>query len=225
MKTAEQMNSNREDKNCYIVGAGESNPLSFIPKEKDLVIAADGGYDHLIKSGINPNIALGDFDSLGYIPKGIEIIKHPAVKNDTDTMLAVKYAYDLGYRRFVFFCCLGNALDHTLANIQIGQWLSNKNAVGIFAGNGYCLTTLKNGKIEFDEKCKGRISVFSVGSKALGVTEKGLRYSLDNAEISTDFPLGVSNEFTGKKSIISVDSGTLLIFWEGKFTDCTHSDL
>ena len=55
------------------------------------------------------------------------------------------------------------------------------------------------------------ISVFAFGDDAHGVTEKGLKYSMENGVIARDFPIGVSNEFTGNDVIIEVKDGTLLI--------------
>ena len=49
---------------CYIFGAGEFAPCEITLTENDLVIAADGGYDHLIGLGLRADIALGDFDSV-----------------------------------------------------------------------------------------------------------------------------------------------------------------
>ena len=79
---------------CYIVGAGDfASP--FAPKEDDLVIAADGGYDHLIKFGIRCDILLGDLDSIREVPKKIETVTFPVRKDETDSFLA----YREGVRR------------------------------------------------------------------------------------------------------------------------------
>ena len=73
---------------------------------------------------------------------------------------------------------------------------------------------LKNGTVEFDENAKGDISVFAYSDICTGVTEKGLKYSLDDAEMTNRFPIGVSNSFTGKPANITVKDGTLLIIVE-----------
>ena len=76
-------------KTCYIFSAAEGLPNNFKKGKDHIVIAADGGYNHLLNLDIKPDIVLGDFDSLGFVPETSEIIKHPVKKDDTDTLLAV----------------------------------------------------------------------------------------------------------------------------------------
>ena len=73
---------------CVIFCAGEFDRLINPLEKGDIVIAADGGVKHTQTLGIMPDIILGDFDSLGYVPQGSEL--HPVEKDDTDAMLAAK---------------------------------------------------------------------------------------------------------------------------------------
>ena len=70
---------------------------------------------------------------------------------------------------------------------------------------------IKDSEIEFPSKENGFISVFSLSDKSEGVTISGLKYEIENAELTNNFPLGVSNEYIGKPSKISVKKGILLI--------------
>lgn len=57
------------------------------------------------------------------------------------------------------------------------------------------------------------VSVFCHGDRAEGVTLTGLSYPLDGADLTGDFPLGVSNRrLEGRPAAVSVRRGTLLIF-------------
>ena len=57
------------------------------------------------------------------------------------------------------------------------------------------------------------VSVFCHGDRAEGVTLTGLSSPLDGADLTGDFPLGVSNRrLEGQPATVSVRRGTLLIF-------------
>ena len=55
------------------------------------------------------------------------------------------------------------------------------------------------------------ISIFSMDRKSEGITLKGLRYPLTDAELTNTYPLGVSNEFISDRAEITVKRGMLLI--------------
>lgn len=103
---------------CAIVGAAEFNAAHFAGERFDMVIAADGGFTSLEANGIVPDVALGDFDSLGFVPKARQVVRYPSVKDDSDTVLALDHAFRQGYRNVVVYGALGGRPDHTLATQQ-----------------------------------------------------------------------------------------------------------
>ena len=68
--------------------------------------------------------------------------------------------------------------------------------------------------VQFSPENSGRVSVFSAGDLAEGVTIRGLAYGLEQSPLSCDFPLGVSNAFTGQPAEISLSRGRLLVMWQ-----------
>lgn len=216
---------------CYIIGAwGFDEDIN--PKADDLVIAADGGYDALIKKGIKVDCVMGDFDSLGYTPEHKNLVVHPAEKDDTDTRLAVEYGYSLGYRKFLIFGGIGGRLDHTLANMQTLLGLSRMGAEAYLIGEGKIITVVENGRFEFSGSEKGYLSLFPADGAVSGVFLKGLKYTLDNAGLTADRALAVSNEFIDEKALVRVDKGALYIMWydnykegEGRVYDNNRSDI
>ena len=46
------------------------------------------------------------------------------------------------------------------------------------------------------------------------MTERGLYYGLEDGTLTSGFPLGASNHFTGEPAQITVESGSLLIIWD-----------
>lgn len=200
---------------CIIFCAADFQELVAPIGPEDHVIAADGGLKHTETLGIFPDEILGDFDSLGYIPQDSRVF--PVEKDDTDAMLAVRRGLQLGYREFILYGSLdGPRLDHTIANFQTLQFLSDRGAWGYLAGNDYLVTVVKNGALRFPAGCEGTVSVFCLGADASGVTLEGLYYPLKNGTLTAGFPLGVSNHFTGSEAMISVESGGLLVLWDQK---------
>lgn len=196
---------------CYVVGAGDNYGLDFTPTESDYVIAADGGLHYLKQANILPNLIIGDFDSLGYCPEQQNVIKLSTEKDDTDMLVAVKEGIKKGFDVFYLFCGMGGRVEHTIANIQLLAFLSQSGKQGFLFGKECVLTTITDTTLELSAENQGYISVFSYSEKSDGVCLQGLKYELDNEVITNTFPVGASNEFTGAKSFISVENGTLLI--------------
>lgn len=197
----------------YIVGAGDFSPFGFHPGRDDLVIAADGGYDNLLRHRLRADILLGDLDSVSKTPAGIARLQFPAKKDLTDMALGIRLAQGRGYRRFYLYGALGKRLDHTLANLQILAGLAEEGYKAKIISNNLIIHAISNGTLMLPPVKKGSIiSIFCWGDKAEGVNLSGLAYPLHNAVLSGTNPLGISNEGTGKPANISVKQGTLLIF-------------
>lgn len=199
---------------CYIFGAMPVNDFNYTIDNNDIVIAADKGLKNTERFNIIPDYIVGDFDSLGYTPEGNKTIKHPVMKNETDLILAVDIGFEKGYTDFIIYGCIGGRLDQTVASIQTASYIAQKGGKSIFRDNKTYLTVIKNTTIRFDEKCKGTISCFAYGSNAIGVSEQGLLYEINDTELNCNFPIGVSNEFMSKEATICVRNGSLCIIWE-----------
>ncbi len=202
---------------CYIVGAGHMQGSRLLIPDDAFIIAADGGLKHLREAGIAPNLIMGDFDSLGDIPSGDNVVRYLPEKNDTDMMIAVKEALRLEYDIIVIYGGLGGRFDHSLANLQTLFYIANHGANGYLVGCGNVCTVVKNGGIAFSESMSGTVSVFSMTQTSAGVNMQGLKYPLENHVLTSDVPLGVSNEFLEMPASVSVKNGALAVIWSG---DC-----
>ena len=200
------------DKICCVIGAME--PGKLVLPEGSLAIAADGGLIHLKRRGLTPDLIVGDFDSLGWAPEGANVIRHPVEKDDTDMMLAVRTGLERGCKRFLLYGGLGGRLDHAYANLQTLVWLADHHAQGWLLGGGMAATVIRNGRLDFAAGRQGTISVFCPDGEARGVDLTGLYYPLEDAALTSGFPLGVSNQFTGRAASVSVREGSLLVIWE-----------
>lgn len=200
---------------CVIFCAGEFDALLRPIGAEDYVIAADGGLRHARDLGIQPDEIIGDFDSLGYVPEGATV--YPVEKDDTDSMLAIRRGLELGYRHFVLYGGMdGGRLDHTVANFQTLGYLAQQGAVGILVGKDYLAAAVKDGGLRFPASSEGDFSLFCLGPDSQGVTIRGFYYEVENVTLTSFFPLGVSNHFTGREAEVCVKNGTLLALWERK---------
>lgn len=205
---------------CILICAGDMT-LSEIPvEEQDLVIAVDGGLSYCELLQVEPDLVLGDFDSLS--PQGERAVKEleeripdrvlrlPAEKDDTDTLAAVKEGLRRGCRDFRIYGGMGGRLEYTLANIQCLLYLKNRGAAGYLVDGGGMAFVIRDEKVSFREGLEGRLSLLSLTDTAEGVTLEGLKYPLENAVVRNEFPIGVSNEFTGAAASVRVENGDLL---------------
>lgn len=208
---------------CYIVGAGENYGTHFSPCADDLVIAADAGFQVLEQNGINMDLVIGDFDSLSYVPKHANVRALNREKDDTDMRAAVLEGLKAGYETFHIYGGTGGRIEHTIANMQLLAELSSGGKRGFLFGRDYIITALTNGTFVFPDHVSGYVSVFAHSDRAEGVWLKGLKYELQDAVLSNRYPLGVSNEFIGKESSISVKNGTLLIVFPAEAKAAVYS--
>lgn len=195
---------------CYIVCAGEKLNLPTSIPDNCYVIAVDAGYEYLTQSGIKPDLVVGDFDSLNYVPTNEQIIQLPKAKDDTDSLFAIKAGILEGCKEFHIYCGTGGRFEHTFSNIQCLSYIAENNLKGILYDGKYIMTAIHNDELKISNG-KGYVSVFSLTTESVGVNLEGLKYPLIDYTMSNNYPIGVNNEFTGKDAKIKVANGTLLI--------------
>ncbi len=211
---------------CYIFGANFDPNMPYPPiSVNDYTVAADGGYAYFSQNKAVPNCIVGDFDSLGYIPKEVcNLSVYPTEKNDTDMRIAYLKGLEAGCKGFVLFGGTGGRYDHLFANIQLLREISEKEGRGFLFGDNTAFTVVTDGKLRIPAKKNGNISIFSLTDRSFYVNIDGLKYKTDKITLSSDYALGVSNEFKGENAVISVKSGSLLVIWE-TFAQTFYNDL
>lgn len=208
-------------KRCIIIGAGDLTVSEIPVNEDDYVIAADGGYLYCKVLGIEPDLILGDFDSVGEkeaeelarIQKAEpeRIVLLPAEKDETDMLAAIHAGLSEGCREFHIYAGQGGRLEHTIANIQCLKYLKECSAVGYMLDGTGMILVAKDETVSFQPQTEGYLSLFSMGDRAEGVTIRNMKYELNDATVTNSFPIGISNEFIGEQASITVKNGTLMI--------------
>lgn len=204
--------------NVLIVLGGEapgSALLESCASCADLTIAADRGLEAFDKAGLKPDLLLGDMDSVGEevllrMQENTEIDRLPCIKDDTDGVHALDVAIARGARHITLLGALGGRMDHALANLML---LIRAARVGVKAQ-----ILSESMRIERVDGCmivcgaKGdTVSLLPMG-EAKGVTIKGFFYPLDNQDLDSAYPLGISNVITQDTARITVREGDLLLF-------------
>lgn len=204
-------------KRCFIFAAGTFYGLRQRPGETgDLVIAADAGYQTCLQAGIVPDLLLGDFDSMEAPADFSRVRRLPVEKDDTDTLAALRTGLEAGCGEFhIYGGTGGKRLDHTLANLQSLLFLRRRGARGWLYGDDFVWTVIENEALEVPGTVEwGLFSAFCLGDRAEGVDETGFQYPLEEAVLTPDFPIGVSNHITAPPARISVRKGALAVGWE-----------
>ena len=199
---------------CVIIGSCVGHlagPLVHL-REDDFVICADGGLRYAQRFGIRPQLVLGDFDSYdGELPQGVEVLRAPVEKDDTDMGLAIRYALEHGAQELLLVGGLGGRLDMTLANVQLAVAAARQGAFVLLCDEHDLMTVLVDGRAQLPRVEGYRFSLLSFTERCEGVSVHGAHYPLDGVTLTSEFPLGVSNEFEADTVTIEVQRGVLLI--------------
>ena len=198
-----------------VIFAGADMDTSFIDAhelENRYIICADRGVVYAKQLGIKPDLIVGDFDSLGYVPEeDCDVLAFKPEKDDTDLMIAVKQALSKGKKNLRIYAALGGRLDHTFASIQTLSFALDNGARAELVSQSEFVTLLDAGEYSFENKAGRSLSLFSYSETVSGLTIKGAKYTLENAQINSSFPIGISNEITSDKASVSFEKGRLLV--------------
>lgn len=201
-----------------LVGASDFNEDVFRRRVAEgafaAVVAVDGGVASVRAAGVEPTVAIGDFDSLGYVPEGVPVQRHTPFKAASDMELGVLWAQHHGARRIEAYGALGGRLDHTIANLQLFARVSEEGAQVRLVGLDQQVAFLTGpATLELPPLPQGTVSVFAACDQADGVLEEGMRYSFDSPRLTNRSTRGLSNELIGQPARVSVGEGTLIVIF------------
>jgi len=211
-------------KKCAIIAGGELPDKE--PYNTDgywerfaCIICADSGLYNARKFGIKPDIIAGDFDSFTEeLPEDAEIIASIPEKDDTDTLMAVKKAIELGYKNIELYGALGGSrFEHSIANIQTMVYALQQGCdLKIMGESILMVQSADDGEVVYKKKGEMYMSVFAV-TESVGIDYlRGVKYPLENYLMVQSFPIGVSNEIEGEKALLRINHGIALIILTDK---------
>ena len=200
-----------EDRRCVIFTAFcEGDPrAAYDRRPGDYILCADGGWRIARAAGAKPDAAVGDFDS-SEAPGDCPVERFPVEKDDTDTLLCIKKGLSLGYDDFLIVGGFGGRLDHTLANLQSLNFAASVGARAQMCDALSWATVLRGGALSVKRR-PGKLSVFALDTACRDVSIRGAKYNVENAEITSAFPIGMGNDFVDDTVHVSVGDGALLV--------------
>jgi thiamine pyrophosphokinase len=204
-----------------VVAGGEIRDTAFLrSKISELkpaeIICADSGAGYLHTIGMVPHVIIGDMDSLSpgmlehFTERGSRIIRFPEGKNETDTQLALEYAFDAVPDEIYVFGAFGTRIDHTLANVSLLA-LGVKKGIQVKFIDEWCETFVVDGESTFEGEPGQTVSLLPLSDTVTGITIEGFEYPLNDGMMEIGVPYGVSNRLIAARGVISVKSGHLLV--------------
>ena len=208
------------------LAVGSMDELGLHMSEADLIIAADSGYNNASRLGVRPGLLLGDLDSIDrkkLAPDELEHIEKiivPAIKDDTDTQLAVDTAISRGADEIYIIGGLGGRLDHTLSSVFLLEYIADRGAGAVMTDGQSRVRVMKTAgepvtfmipKTFDGENGFKYLSVVPLTDECEGVRISGVFYPLDGVTLKRSYSYAVSNEITSDSAEITLERGTMLV--------------
>lgn len=199
------------------IAVGSMDELGLHMSEADLIIAADSGYNNASRLGVRPGLLLGDLDSIdrkSLAPDELEHIEKiivPAIKDDTDTQLAVDTALERGADEIIIIGGLGGRLDHTLSTVFLLEYIKDKGARGVITDGRNRVRIMESGEELTIKRGYKYLSLVGLTDTCEGVSISGVFYPLKDAVLERKYAFAVSNEITADAAEISLSKGILLV--------------
>lgn len=202
---------------CALVAASECNEEHFKTLFDagffDEVYAVDAGFVYTKACGCDPDLIIGDFDSLGYVPDAQRTAEYPCDKDETDLELAFDRARMRRFDTIYVYGALGGRIDMTLATMQtIVRYAQLGITVHVIGLTEQLDVVIGPDALELPAHKDGIVSVFSASDVCEGVIERGLKYAFNDERITNTTVRGISNEMTGSPAVIGLEKGVLWVF-------------
>ena len=183
--------------------------------EADFSIAADRGLEAFDAAGLEPDMLIGDMDSvspevLARYESRLSEDRLNCIKNDTDCEYALNLAIEKGAAEIILLGALGGRLDHALANLMMVVRAARRGVWAEIRAEGVRIVRV-NGSYTLAGAKGSTISLLPLGT-AHGVTIQGCYYLIRDFTLESDSSLGMSNVVTADEAVISVREGDLMLF-------------
>ncbi len=191
--------------------------LKWRMEETDLSIAVDAGWLAFRHSDLLPNVFIGDMDSTGEVDTSNEIFSSVEVivdkeQNNTDFQKALLYiSTKYTPQEIIILGALGNRTDHLISNLFIVSNIDPKIVVIIDSRKEWLRRVTSLTPLNIVGQEGATLSLLPLSSCS-GVSASGLKWKLENENLSLDSIFSQSNFCSSNSVNISLQSGNLIVF-------------
>ncbi len=180
------------------------------------LICADGGARAALSLGLQPDVVVGDLDSLDDAQQaqlaalGCRLAVYPVAKDWTDLELALKLAMEEGATEVVILGALGGRLDQELANIML-LLLPELDNVSVRIVDERQEIFVARSEATLAGQPGDIVSLIPWGGDVRGIITEGLMYPLRDEPLLAGPARGISNMMIGQVARVTLRSGALLV--------------
>lgn len=204
----------------FLNGKYQKKKLAFYKKlcSGKIQIAVDRGYEYFRITKTFPDILLGDFDSLGSIPKKLPsktiVLEYPENKNFTDSHLALKYCLNKRAKNIDIVQPDVGEVDHFLGNFfllalkDISDQKRYRPNVRIINPE-YEIRLVNDNSITINDSAGDRVSIIPLSLKII-VTCKGMAFNADNITVKQGDSRALRNQIKSKRAVVKIQGRGLV---------------
>jgi len=174
----------------------------------DFIIAVDGAANELKKFSIQPNVVIGDFDSIIELNnKSVNYVNTPD-QSKTDFKKSLEWIIKQKFPKVNIFGLSGKSDDHFLGNIYTFNEFSHLISLQAFTDTSIITPCI--GKNDFDSFKNQKVSLFVLDNSSI-ITSKNLEYKLENFEL---YPSDNATRNVSKGDTFSIESSSKVLVFQ-----------
>jgi thiamine pyrophosphokinase len=179
------------------------------------VMALDGAYALVQRTGLNIDVLLGDFDSID--PLDLEqadaaeevTVVHAPDQDQTDLQKGIAYLDELAAKSITVCAATDGRLQHTLFNLRLLKRCYRIDRPLMLYTETEIIRYVHNGELRITGHINDSIGI--LGFPQASITTKGLQYEVMNYLLDFDGSSSVSNSLAHEEAVIQVTGDALVI--------------
>jgi thiamine pyrophosphokinase len=192
-----------------------------------MVVGCDGGTDKIHSLNLNPDIVIGDFDSIKKLPKTIKnlplkdygkeilvgsttYIRYSTDKDFLDVEASIDFALAKNLKEIILVNTAGEELDHVLGVVMI-LVKSKYKSIDIRIVRPKQEVYVVRGKFTINGKKGDKVSLIPIYGSVKVESSSGLKYDPAKYQMTPRRNIGISNELVLATASANISKGCFLV--------------